>query len=77
MKRIVLVLFCFLIAGCGHFTQGRAIKAQTAQLEEALTEKEEQIMQIKALLNEKEELIKEKELKIRELRKKLAGLGVF
>ncbi|MDI6606223.1 MAG: hypothetical protein QME65_03665 [Candidatus Omnitrophota bacterium] len=77
MKRIVLVLFCFLIAGCSYFRQGKTLKVQTAQLEEALTEKEEQLKQLQGLLNEKEDLIKENELKIKELRKKLASLGVF
>ncbi len=73
MRKISSILLCLALAGCAGVTKNKTIDS----LNVYLSQKDAQILKLQALLVEKEELLKEKDLKIEELKKKLAGFGVF
>jgi len=77
MKKIPIILLCFVLAGCISTPKTKTLKLQAIDLQESLSKKDVEIMRLQGLLSEKEQQLKEKDLKIEELKKKLAGFGAF
>ena len=64
MKKILIILFCLGLAGCASFSK-------------SILEKDGEIIKLQDLLKEKEQVIEKKDLKIKQLRKKLENFGII
>lgn len=77
MRKAILIFLCFSLAGCVGPLKGRKLQHQVTEFNQTVLQQEELIARLKEQLQEQEDELNKRELKIKELRKKLENFGVF